>query len=144
MHGDDVTSLAGVERHEEALLKAEQEGVKVKGLLLCSPHNPLGRCYSREVIEAYLVLCQKYKIHFIRYVAIILQYEPVSLTASSDEVYAKAVFPTNDVPDPVPFTSVLSIEVEKFIDPSLVHVLYGMSKVNPPLFPLSTTNKSHL
>jgi aspartate/methionine/tyrosine aminotransferase len=66
MGGDEVTSLQGVKRHEEALLEARERGVKVKGMLLCNPHNPLGRCYPKEVVERYLSLCKKYDIHFIR------------------------------------------------------------------------------
>jgi bifunctional pyridoxal-dependent enzyme with beta-cystathionase and maltose regulon repressor activities len=63
---DDVAGMAAVSHHEKALIEAEQSGTKVKGLMLCNPHNPLGRCYSKEVIEAYLALCSKYNIHFIR------------------------------------------------------------------------------
>jgi histidinol-phosphate/aromatic aminotransferase/cobyric acid decarboxylase-like protein len=62
-------------------------------------------------LEGYLRLCSKYNIHLI-----------------SDEVYAKAIFPSQDIPEPPPFVSVLSLDIEKLIDPSLVHVLYGMSK----------------
>jgi DNA-binding transcriptional MocR family regulator len=108
----DLTTLAGVRRHEETILESQRNGVKIKGLLLCNPHNPLGRCYPPNVIKAYLSLCSKYSIHFI-----------------SDEIYAMSVFPTSDVQDMVPFTSVLSLDVAKFIDPGLVHVLYTMSKV---------------
>lgn len=63
----DVTGLEAVQDHENALLAAQKEGKTVKALLLCNPHNPLGRCYSKEVLEAYLKLCGKYKIHLIRY-----------------------------------------------------------------------------
>jgi len=66
MKGDDVLGIKGVQRHEEALLKARDRGIIVKGLLLCNPHNPLGRCYEKGVIEAYLRLCGKYDLHFIR------------------------------------------------------------------------------
>ncbi|PQE03584.1 aspartate aminotransferase protein [Rutstroemia sp. NJR-2017a BVV2] len=107
----DLTTLAGVRRHEEAILESQRSGIKIKGLLLCNPHNPLGRCYPPNVIEAYLSLCSKYSIHFI-----------------SDEIYAMSIFPTSDFQDMVPFTSVLSLDVAKFIDPGLVHVLYTMSK----------------
>lgn len=64
--GTDITSLDSVARHEEALLQAQKGGIKIRGLLLCNPHNPLGRCYTTEVVEAYLSLCQKHNIHFIR------------------------------------------------------------------------------
>ncbi|KAG4027206.1 hypothetical protein MFRU_032g00720 [Monilinia fructicola] len=108
---ENVTTITGVHRHEEAFLVAQQTGIKIKGILLCNPHNPLGRCYAPEVLEAYLSLCSKYNIHLI-----------------SDEVYAKAVFPNQDIPNPMAFTSILSIDIQQFCDPSSVCVIYGMSK----------------
>lgn len=47
----------------------------------------------------------------------------------SDEVYAVSQFPSRDVPHPKPFVSVFSLDTKDIIDPSLIHVLYGMSKV---------------
>lgn len=38
----DPFSLVAVEKYEEALLRSRREGVPVKALMLCSPHNPLG------------------------------------------------------------------------------------------------------
>jgi aspartate/methionine/tyrosine aminotransferase len=61
---------------------------------------------------AYMRLCQKYQLHLL-----------------SDEIYALTTFPTADVPNPTPFTSLLSIDKTDVIDPSLCHVLHGMSKV---------------
>lgn len=112
-HDIDPMSLAAVANYEKAILSARERGVKVKALMLCSPHNPLGRCYARETIIEYLRLCHKYQIHFV-----------------SDEIYAFSVWKNkHDIdPPPVAFTSVLSIPLEGIIDPSLVHVLYGMSK----------------
>ena len=55
--------------------------------------------------------CSRYQLHLI-----------------SDEVYASCVFDSGD-PDAVPFTSVLSLDTPALIDPNLVHVLYGFSKV---------------
>ncbi|KAH8801500.1 1-aminocyclopropane-1-carboxylate synthase-like protein 1 [Xylogone sp. PMI_703] len=111
MKGDDPLGINGVVRHEEALLDAEKRGQKIQALMICNPHNPLGTCYSREVLESYMSLCSKYNIHLI-----------------VDEIYAKSIFPCRDLPDPVPFISIISLDISKFIDPSLVHVLYGMSK----------------
>ncbi|CAF9905890.1 hypothetical protein IMSHALPRED_004007 [Imshaugia aleurites] len=107
----DPMSLAAVANYETAMEEAVSRGKKVKALILSSPHNPLGRCYTPEVLEAYLRLCSKHGIHMI-----------------SDEVYAKSVFPNKDIPNPTPFRSVLSLEYRKLIDPSLLHVQYGMSK----------------
>ena len=105
------TSVEAVKQYEAALLQAEREGTRIRAVLLASPHNPLGRPYDVAALEGLLSFCSKYNIHLI-----------------SDEVYAKTIFPSQDIPNPPPFVSVLSLDIEKLIDPSLVHVLYGMSK----------------
>ncbi|KAI0505161.1 putative aspartate aminotransferase [Xylaria bambusicola] len=101
----DPLGLPAVACYERAILAAREQGTTIRGLLLCSPHNPLGRCYPREVIQALLSLCNKYQIHLI-----------------SDEAYALSVW------HGPPFTSVLSLDLSGIIDPSLVHVLWGISK----------------
>ena len=58
-------------------------------------------------------LCQRHKIHLI-----------------SDEIYALSVWQNPEVPHAVTFKSVLSIDPTGIIDPGLVHVLWGMSKVS--------------
>lgn len=40
----DPFGLEAISKYEEALFRSRREGVPVKALLLCSPHNPLGRC----------------------------------------------------------------------------------------------------
>ncbi|KAJ5472956.1 hypothetical protein N7530_006957 [Penicillium desertorum] len=110
----DPLSLEGVDKYEEALLEFHRTtGKKVKALMLAHPHNPLGRCYSREVLVKLMRLCQKYQVHFI-----------------SDEIYALSVFENtvDEHPPPVKFESALSIDLTGIIDPRLVHVLWGMSK----------------
>ena len=42
--------------------------------------------------------------------------------------HVQSWFPSEDLPNPPPFNSVLSFDLERYIDPSLVHVLYGLSK----------------
>ncbi|KAK2823867.1 hypothetical protein FQN49_007539 [Arthroderma sp. PD_2] len=101
----DPMSLDAIPFYEETILAARLQGTTVKGLLLCSPHNPLGKCYSPEVLVAFLKLCNKYQIHLV-----------------CDEIYALSVWS-----DP-PFTSVVALDLEKYIDPGLVHVLWGISK----------------
>lgn len=103
-----------VQKYEEALLKSNEEGVKIRALMLCHPHNPLGRCYSKETIIGLMKLCQKYRIHLV-----------------SDEIYALSVW-KNTVDklekEPAPFHSALSIDTAGIIDRELVHVLWGFSK----------------
>jgi hypothetical protein len=57
--------------------------------------------------------CQKHRIHFV-----------------SDEIYALSKYENEEAPDAPSFTSALSIPLDGVIDPELVHVLYGMSKVS--------------
>jgi aspartate/methionine/tyrosine aminotransferase len=86
----------------------------VRALLLCHPHNPLGRCYSKTTIIGLMRLCQKYQIHLI-----------------SDEIYALSVWEnTADKLEaiPTPFESALSISTKDIINPALLHVLWGFSK----------------
>ena len=40
--GGDQFSPQSAHKYEEALHRAEKEGIKVKMLMLCNPHNPLG------------------------------------------------------------------------------------------------------
>ncbi|OMP85363.1 1-aminocyclopropane-1-carboxylate synthase-like protein 1 [Diplodia seriata] len=108
----DPFGLEAVAKYEEALLRSNSEGVPIKALILCTPHNPLGRCYSRDVIIALMKLCQKHRIHLV-----------------SDEIYALSVWHNPEAQDaPPPFTSVLSIDPTNIIDPALVHAMWGMSK----------------
>ncbi|KAF9255700.1 PLP-dependent transferase [Marasmius fiardii PR-910] len=108
----DVGTLREVDALEEAILESRNSGTAVKAVLLCNPHNPLGRCYSREALEAYCRFCEKHNIHLV-----------------SDEIFAMSVFPSNDFPRPPPFISVLSLDCHKLgVNPSRIHCLYGMSK----------------
>ncbi|CAE7175293.1 hypothetical protein P3342_007934 [Pyrenophora teres f. teres] len=107
--GVDQFGVGAVECYERALQDAAKNGIKVKGLVLANPHNPLGQCYSREALEAILRFCNKYSIHLI-----------------SDEIYAFSVYNTDE--SRPGFTSILSLDTAGVIDSSLVHVMYGMSK----------------
>lgn len=102
----DPFSVEAVQKYEEALLLARQNGTNVRALILCNPHNPLGQCYSKNTIIKFMQLCQKYQMHLI-----------------SDEIYALSIWG-----DGVPFRSCLSIDTTNIIDPSLVHVTWGLSK----------------
>lgn len=112
--GCDPFGSTAVQRYEQALLDFQKRtGKKVRALVLCHPHNPLGRCYPNETIIQLMRLCQKYQIHLI-----------------SDEIYALSTW-VNHIdtsPPPVEFESVLSIDTANIIDDSLVHALWGMSK----------------
>lgn len=140
IYADTDTDMAfmpdAVEKYEQALASAKERGVIIRAVLLVNPHNPVGklaylfgvlldiwlgaylisiwnsgRCYPVKTLKAIARFCDRHKLHLI-----------------SDEVYASCVFETDD-PEAVPFTSILSLDLNGLIDPNLVHVLYGFSKV---------------
>jgi aspartate/methionine/tyrosine aminotransferase len=104
----DPLGVDAVKKYEDAILKARSKGQRVAGLMLCHPHNPLGRCYPRQVLIGLMQLCQKYDVHLV-----------------SDEIYALSVFQNavDSEPSGVPFESILSIDPTGIIDPAKLHVL---------------------
>ncbi|KAF7593592.1 hypothetical protein BBP40_011212 [Aspergillus hancockii] len=107
----DPFSLGAVQEYENAYVDARSRGIHVKALLLCSPHNPLGRCYSEDVLREYMKFCNKHGLHLI-----------------SDEIYALSVWKHPDFPGAPTFTSILSMDISDVMDPSMVHVVWGLSK----------------
>ncbi|KAK5084216.1 hypothetical protein LTR05_005292 [Lithohypha guttulata] len=112
-HDVDPLSLGAIAAYEAAIKSCQANNQRVAAIMLCNPHNPLGRCYPRDFIIELMKLCQKYEVHLI-----------------SDEIYAMSVFRSTDPSDPsvIPFTSLSSIPTEGLINPSLTHLLYGISK----------------
>ncbi|RPA72524.1 putative aminotransferase [Ascobolus immersus RN42] len=106
---EDPLGVEAVARFEEELLASEKRGTKIRAIILCNPHNPLGRCYTLEALNAYMRLCAKYSIHLI-----------------SDEIYAFTLYPPTDASSAPPFHSILSIP--PLMDPEYIHVAYGASK----------------
>jgi len=101
----------------EALIPAleaaiDNSKIPIKGMLMSNPHNPIGQCYTIKCIEECILFCQRRNIHYI-----------------SDEVYAMTSFPCAEIPDPVPFSSVLSLDLESLgCDLSRVHTVWSTSK----------------
>ncbi|KAH7323266.1 1-aminocyclopropane-1-carboxylate synthase [Stachybotrys elegans] len=109
----EAMELGIVENMERALLKSQEQGTKIKAVLIVNPSNPLGRYYPRETIVEIMKFCQRRRLHLI-----------------SDEVYALTDFESlegesENLPH---FTSALAIDTDGLIDPNLVHVEYGTSK----------------
>ncbi|KAJ8115989.1 hypothetical protein OPT61_g2491 [Boeremia exigua] len=48
----DQFSVRAVECYERAFHEAQQNGIKVRALVITNPHNPLGRCYPKDTLEA--------------------------------------------------------------------------------------------
>ncbi|KAJ5121704.1 aspartate aminotransferase [Penicillium atrosanguineum] len=110
----DPLTPEAIELYEHAAIEFEQRtGKKIRAVMLCNPHNPLGRCYPRQTIERLLKLCQSRHMHLI-----------------SDEIYALSTW-SNQVDKTCTFNefeSLLSWDLTALIDPGLVHVLWGLSK----------------
>ncbi|KAB8225979.1 pyridoxal phosphate-dependent transferase [Aspergillus novoparasiticus] len=100
-----------------ALLSALEESYEkapcpIRALVLANPHNPLGRPYSRSILEQCTAFCQRRNIHLV-----------------SDEVFALSSFASPDFTNPEPFVSCLSINPSRAgCDPQRIHVVWSMSK----------------
>ncbi|ORY25180.1 pyridoxal phosphate-dependent transferase [Naematelia encephala] len=113
--GDGAFGPESLEAFEDALAKCKADGVVVRAVIVCNPQNPLGRTYPRSTLLAYAKFCEEKDLHLV-----------------SDEIYAMSVYPNTSFPDAVPFTSMMSLDVEKELgirfDKARLHVVYGMSK----------------
>ncbi|KAM6160265.1 1-aminocyclopropane-1-carboxylate synthase-like protein 1 [Erethizon dorsatum] len=93
-----------VEKLELALQGAQSEGVRVKGLILINPQNPLGIVYSPRELQEFLGFAKRHKLHVIM-----------------DEVYMLSVFE-----EALEYRSVLGLE--RLPDPQRTHVMWATSK----------------
>ncbi|WVR03444.1 hypothetical protein IAU60_000435 [Kwoniella sp. DSM 27419] len=100
---------------EEKLDEVTKQGITVRAVIVCNPQNPLGRTYPRSTLLAYAKFCEDKDLHLV-----------------SDEIYALSVYDNHHFTQAEPFTSMLSLDVEKEagieFDKARVHVVYGMSK----------------
>jgi 1-aminocyclopropane-1-carboxylate synthase len=106
---------------ELAVKEADERGVKIKILVLCNPHNPLGRLYTPAALSSLADFCAKHALHLI-----------------VDEVYAMSVYtsapsialstsPSNL--SKTEFTSILSLAPTSHSLPqSHIHHIYSLSK----------------
>ena len=88
----DPLSPEAITLYQEALIGAQARGIRVKGLLICNPHNPLGRCYPRQTLLAIIDFRQKQVLHLI-----------------SDEIYALSVWKNEEALDAPKYESILAI-----------------------------------
>lgn len=102
---DKFFDLTSIDYYEDAF-KSNQSSVKA--LLVCNPHNPLGRCYGKRVLQGLLDFCSRNNLHFI-----------------SDELYALSIHKLEEENGAPPrFVSALSLTGTS----NLVHVVYSLSK----------------
>lgn len=90
---------------------------RIKAVVLCNPHNPVARCYTKQALIECMEFCQERGLHLI-----------------SDEIYALTNL--QDAPHNAPvFRSSLSLaeplvpEGAVKVDPSRVHVVWSASKL---------------
>lgn len=105
-HGADQFAPDVVDVYAKALKQARERGMNVRALLICNPHNPLGRCYPKATLDRLIDFCAFEDMHLI-----------------SDEIYVLSVF------NPAAkSTSVLACGKDEPEHHDRVHVLYGLSK----------------
>ncbi|GMK58049.1 hypothetical protein CspeluHIS016_0500810 [Cutaneotrichosporon spelunceum] len=109
------TQGAEIAAFESAMEDCKAKGINVRAVLLCSPQNPWGRTYSKEVLLDYALFAEKHDLHLI-----------------SDEIYALSVWDNPKIANSPPFISMLSLDVEKEtgkkFDKSRLHIVYSFSK----------------
>ncbi|KAK6947833.1 Aminotransferase, class I/classII, partial [Dillenia turbinata] len=91
---------------EDAYERAKEANIKVKGLLITNPSNPLGTIIDRETLKGLLSFINEKSIHLV-----------------CDEIYAATVF---SQPGFVSISEVLEEDPE--CNRGLIHVVYSLSK----------------
>lgn len=91
---------------EDAYEKAIEKNIRVKGIIVANPSNPLGTTMDRETLTTLVNFVTKKNIHFV-----------------CDEIYSATVF------GPPNFVSVSEIiEEVDIINRDLIHIVYSLSK----------------
>ncbi|XP_039143830.1 1-aminocyclopropane-1-carboxylate synthase 7-like [Dioscorea cayenensis subsp. rotundata] len=95
-----------IEALEAAYSEAEVAKMRVQGILITNPSNPLGTVMTRSVLELLLDFATRKNIHLI-----------------SDEIYSGSVFSSTE------FVSVAEIvEARRHEEAERVHIVYSLSK----------------
>jgi aspartate/methionine/tyrosine aminotransferase len=47
------------------ILESKEQGVPIKALLLCNPHNPIPQCYPLETIRGYLDIAREVRLFLV-------------------------------------------------------------------------------
>ncbi|KAG6723451.1 hypothetical protein I3842_03G208100 [Carya illinoinensis] len=91
---------------EAAYNDAEAMNIKVRGVLITNPSNPLGATIQRSTLEEILDFVTRKNIHLV-----------------SDEIYSGSVFSSSE------FISVAEVlEARQYKDSERVHIVYSLSK----------------
>lgn len=90
---------------EAAYNKAKESNIKVKGLLITNPSNPLGTILDRETLTNLVTFTNEKNIHLV-----------------CDEIYAATVF------NKPSFVSIAEIIEQTNCNRDLIHIVYSLSK----------------
>ncbi|KAL2334508.1 hypothetical protein Fmac_015721 [Flemingia macrophylla] len=90
---------------EQAYSQARKRGVKVRGILISNPSNPVGNIMTQDMLYSLLDFAEEKNIHII-----------------ADEVFAGSTYGSEK------FVSIAEILDSDYIDKSRVHIIYGLSK----------------
>ncbi|KAK4339325.1 hypothetical protein RND71_040787 [Anisodus tanguticus] len=93
---------------KEAYENAQKSNIKVKGLILTNPSNPLGTTLDRDTLKSLLHFTNQHNIHLV-----------------CDEIYAATVF---DTPQFVSIAEILDHNEMNCCNKDLVHIVYSLSK----------------
>uniref|UniRef100_A0A7N0UYB3 Aminotransferase class I/classII large domain-containing protein n=1 Tax=Kalanchoe fedtschenkoi TaxID=63787 RepID=A0A7N0UYB3_KALFE len=94
-----------IDAFEQAYRNARRHGIKVRGVLISNPSNPVGNILSKEFLYSLLDFAKNKNIHII-----------------SDEIYAGSVYGDEE------FVSMAEIVGSTDTDKQRVHIVYGISK----------------
>lgn len=93
---------------EEAYEKAKEDNIRIKGLLITNPSNPLGTVMDRNTLRTVITFINEKRIHLI-----------------SDEIYAATVF---SHPSFISIAEIIEHDTDIECDRNLVHIVYSLSK----------------
>ncbi|XP_068635112.1 1-aminocyclopropane-1-carboxylate synthase-like [Aristolochia californica] len=91
---------------EAAYEKAQEENIRVKGVLITNPSNPLGTLLDRQTLRSIVTFINEKNIHLV-----------------CDEIYAATVF---SQPDFISISEIIEEGIECNRD--LIHIVYSLSK----------------
>lgn len=93
---------------EAAFAKAKEDNIRVKGLLITNPSNPLGTTMDRNTLRAVVSFINEKHIHLV-----------------CDEIYAATIF---SHPDFISIAEIIEHDTDIECDRDLIHIVYSLSK----------------
>ncbi|KAF5730033.1 1-aminocyclopropane-1-carboxylate synthase [Tripterygium wilfordii] len=96
------------EAMEAAYERAQEANIKVKGLLINNPSNPLGTVLDRETLRSIASFINEKNIHLV-----------------CDEIYAATVF---NQPNFISVSEIIEEDIDVQCNTDLVHIVYSLSK----------------